>query len=74
MTKIIWTNCAEQMPPPTSKIIYYSLAGEYVISYAITYIFTLLLFYKLFGDSINEAQWTIYTSEKWEELNNERDK
>ena len=63
--EIIWTNCADEMPPDGCVI-----CRSYVSNGAIKY-------HKVLGELFNLTtenwQWTPYTPEKWKELNNGRD-
>jgi hypothetical protein len=63
MTEIIWTNCADEMPPNDEiRVIMWIYDGCFVYAgnWFTKYERTLIA---------DQAKWTLYTDEKWEELN-----
>ena len=63
MIEITWTNCADEMPPDGMRVIILAF-GEYM---------KMTWCGELSRVASNKTEWTPYTDEKWEELNNGRD-
>jgi len=62
MTEIIWTNCEDELPPHDMRVIVKAY-GEYMKFHwneGLNKIVT------------NKTDWTPYTPEKWEFLNNDK--
>ena len=64
MTEITWTNCAEKMPPNDSDlglILRDSVGTNRTTGICVNYDYGFVIDL--------DAEWTIYTGEKWEYLN-----
>lgn len=73
MQQITWTNCADAMPPLTTRIIVKSSTDKAFISIGHEMHERKLTDCKVYGtnDMFNsyEYKWTPFTLEKWKELN-----
>lgn len=63
MTEITWTNCAEQMPPEDKTRVIIKVYDGYIIDHG--------EWFRRYKSTLiaESASWTLYTPEKWKELN-----